>query len=246
MIQEVIFPFRPRTENEWRGVRHPMQRAGLTKMERALVRKVLDSALVVPPQIVTLDGGGSEANVYRIELTILGSGRLDEDNVSGSLKGTKDEVAAWLGFRNDADKRLAWHRSQEKAPRGVYQVRIRITDRSPGQDTRRTLAGSVPPRKAKKRKSAPLTAEDLAKTRIKVVFETKALPLPFLRAFALLPWEQGGPDALLRELHHLRGQAEPPASIDVSHEGRKARLWRHPETDSELGQHWQYRLERTP
>jgi hypothetical protein len=236
-----------------------MQRAGLQKMERALVRKVLDSALVVPPQIVTVDDGGSEANVYRIDLTILGSGRLDEDNVSGSLKGTKDEVAAWLGFRNDADKRLAWSRSQEKAPRGVYQVRIRITDRSPGQDTRRTLAGSVPPRKAKKRKPGPRgmaesgkgersgSARGSAKVRSgRSAAASQALALPFLRAFALLPWEQHGEEQLLRELHHLRGATDPPASIDVTHHGRAVRLWRHRETDTEFGQHWQYRFEKGP
>lgn len=53
-----------------------------------------------------------------------GTRPLDPDNLVASLKGTIDQVAAWLGI-DDGDKRLKFIPQQERGPWGV-RIEIRL------------------------------------------------------------------------------------------------------------------------
>lgn len=60
----------------------------------------------------------------RVELVrVAPSNGLDSDNLQGSLKACRDQVADWLGT-DDRDPRIAWVYAQE---RGAWGVRITIS-----------------------------------------------------------------------------------------------------------------------
>lgn len=68
-----------------------------------------------------------------VTMTRISAGELDaHDNLRGSLKAVADQIADQYGIK-DKDKRFDWQYAQEKAPRGVYGVRIRIE--STGSET---------------------------------------------------------------------------------------------------------------
>lgn len=48
---------------------------------------------------------------------------LDSDNLQGSLKAVRDQVAVWLGC-DDRDSRVDWRYEQRRSRRGVWQVWI--------------------------------------------------------------------------------------------------------------------------
>jgi hypothetical protein len=58
----------------------------------------------------------------RVSVTLVrcspGNRPMDDDNVRGSLKAVRDEVAAWLGV-DDGSPSLCWKYSQLRAPWGV-------------------------------------------------------------------------------------------------------------------------------
>jgi len=58
------------------------------------------------------------------------SGTLDDDNLRGALKGIRDGVADAFGVP-DNDPGLCWEYGQERAPRGVYGVRIEVVTGGP-------------------------------------------------------------------------------------------------------------------
>jgi hypothetical protein len=51
---------------------------------------------------------------------------LDDDNAIASMKAARDEVARWLGLKNDSDPRVSWKVEQEKVPRKRAGVVIRF------------------------------------------------------------------------------------------------------------------------
>jgi hypothetical protein len=109
------FPIELMTENDIRPL-HRMQQAKLTKGYRTAVWGYWNARYgqksVELPVVVTLTRIGRE---------------LDDDNLRGSLKGIRDQVADQLGVRSDRDPRITWRYAQQPGPSGV---RIHITRRS--------------------------------------------------------------------------------------------------------------------
>ena len=64
----------------------------------------------------------------RVTLTYMGPRSLDSDNVQGAPKGTRDEVARWLGTDDGVDAPVTWTYVQERTP-AYYAVAIEV--RSP-------------------------------------------------------------------------------------------------------------------
>jgi len=60
-----------------------------------------------------------------VSLTRLSTRTLDDDNLRGSLKHVRDEVAAWLGV-NDADPVVQYKYGQAVCKRGSEGVRVEV------------------------------------------------------------------------------------------------------------------------
>ena len=83
--------------------------------ERAAVAEAL--TLAAPSDAALSFASGA------VLLTRHSAGVLDDDNLRGALKGTRDEAAAWLGI-DDKDPRIAWDYSQEKCKAKMHSVSI--------------------------------------------------------------------------------------------------------------------------
>lgn len=110
---EVVLPLR--TVNPLNGSHQHWSRvAARRKQERRV------AAMAVPacplPCVVTL--------------TRLSAGTLDCDNLRASMKAIRDGIADRLGVP-DNDPRVKWEYGQEKTARGVYGVRVTITEGTP-------------------------------------------------------------------------------------------------------------------
>lgn len=57
-----------------------------------------------------------------VAITRVGPRELNDDNATGSAKGVRDAVAAWLGV-DDSDARVVWRVAQKRGP---YAVRIEV------------------------------------------------------------------------------------------------------------------------
>lgn len=55
---------------------------------------------------------------------------LDDDNIHGACKNTRDEIADWLGLPNDRDPRVTWVVEQRKCHRDSKGMEIRIEARA--------------------------------------------------------------------------------------------------------------------
>lgn len=82
-------------------------------------RKAVASALIAAGELERAASFTSGA----VLLIRHSAGVLDDDNLRGALKGTRDEVASWLGI-DDKDQRIAWDYAQEKCKAKVYGVSI--------------------------------------------------------------------------------------------------------------------------
>lgn len=69
------------------------------------------------------------AGVVSVHLERVSPRRADDDNVVGSMKAVRDEIAAWLGI-DDGDPRIAWSYSQSL---GTFAVRVTIRDVTPAK-----------------------------------------------------------------------------------------------------------------
>ena len=58
-----------------------------------------------------------EPQQVTITLTRIGKRLLDDDNLSGGFKATRDGIADWLGI-DDGDRRLKWQYQQRKTAKG--------------------------------------------------------------------------------------------------------------------------------
>jgi hypothetical protein len=87
------------------------------KAERRATRARLEAAaeLVGPPALPVT------ARFIRVAPAF-----LDDDNLRGSFKAHRDELADWLGLKSDRDPRARWRYGQAKAGRGVYRAEIQI------------------------------------------------------------------------------------------------------------------------
>jgi len=63
----------------------------------------------------------------RITITRIAPAQLDDDNLAGACKATRDGVADWLGV-DDRDRRIEWRTAQERGPVKTYGVRIEIRE----------------------------------------------------------------------------------------------------------------------
>lgn len=54
------------------------------------------------------------------------SGLDPHDGLGAACKAVIDGVTDGLGLTNDRDPRVTWKLAQERSPRGVYGVRVRI------------------------------------------------------------------------------------------------------------------------
>ena len=93
---------------------HYSERAKRASSQRMVVAAVLRSARRVAVPCV-------------VAITRIAPRDLDTDNLQGSAKHVRDEVAAWLGV-DDRDPRVTWHVGQE---RGAYSVRVEVVPASP-------------------------------------------------------------------------------------------------------------------
>lgn len=60
---------------------------------------------------------------YVVTLTRISPRLADDDNLSGGLKSSRDEVATWLGTGDGPKSPVTWRYQQE---RGSFAVRIRV------------------------------------------------------------------------------------------------------------------------
>ena len=60
-----------------------------------------------------------------VTLTRVAPRKLDDDNLAGSLKATRDGIASALGV-DDGDSRVEWKYAQERCKNGEQTVRVQI------------------------------------------------------------------------------------------------------------------------
>ncbi len=94
---------------------HPAQRAKVVKAEREAVQWRLNGKR--PP--------AGAVRILMVRVAARGSRGLDGDNLQGSLKGVRDQVAAWLG-RDDADSSIAWDYGQRTGAAGEWACEIHV------------------------------------------------------------------------------------------------------------------------
>ena len=106
-----------RVENTSNKREHWRARSSRIKKERAATRLafIADAAGAVPPFPVV------------VEMTRGSAGTLDDDGLCASLKAVRDEVAACLGCGDSPRDPVQWRYAQEKRPRGVFDVTVRVT-----------------------------------------------------------------------------------------------------------------------
>lgn len=121
---------------------HHMARARRVKKERQVVADGFDTLLPSPYSPMIPIG-----YVVTVNLTRIGGRGLDDDNLQGSLKGARDQVAEWVGL-DDGSKIYDWQYAETPGP--VWGVGIRIRCHP---DDRQTNPGRVP----KTRKARPDT-----------------------------------------------------------------------------------------
>ena len=93
---------------------HYMQRARRVKAERLAVGLMLNPHK--PPQgLVTV-------LLRRVSPSNKG---LDSDNLVGSMKAPRDQIAQWLG-RDDADPSITWLYQQRPGKKGEWAVEIEV------------------------------------------------------------------------------------------------------------------------
>ena len=82
------------------------------KAQRLAVRSKLNRRMKPSPPLI-------------VKLTKFGCGILDTDNLAGSFKAVRDEIAKWLGV-DDGDTSVKYEYSQVKAKRGIHYIDIDI------------------------------------------------------------------------------------------------------------------------
>jgi hypothetical protein len=94
---------------------HPMQRARVVKKEREAAQWVLS-------------GQPAPAGPVRVLLCRVSpsSRGLDQDNLLGSLKAVRDQVASWLD-RDNAHESITWQYAQRAGKPAEWAVEIEVT-----------------------------------------------------------------------------------------------------------------------
>lgn len=101
-----------RTVSEANRREHWAPRAKRQKVHRTAAFAIVTSRLLCPLPIV-------------VTLTRIAPRALDDDNLRGALKATRDGVADAFGV-DDRDPRVVWAYGQRRGGTGVYAVEIRV------------------------------------------------------------------------------------------------------------------------
>jgi hypothetical protein len=115
----VTLPLRAQSEKN----AHEHWRAKHTRVarQRATTKACLRAAFRATPALPVV-----------VTLTRIAPCALDDDNVTMSLSGPRDEIAVWLGLASDRDPRVTWVYRQERAGVREYGVRVEIRAREEG------------------------------------------------------------------------------------------------------------------
>lgn len=106
-----------KTVSEANEREHWRSRHGRRQKQRTVVRR--DAA--------SLKGAFEPEQDLEVKLTRIAPRRLDKgDNLAGSLKAIRDEVAALLGRDDGPDAGIEWRYAQERGPPKTYAVRIEV------------------------------------------------------------------------------------------------------------------------
>jgi hypothetical protein len=111
-VAVVEIPMRTWSTNDQKRM-HTQKLARITSEERGIVGMLLRTKLE----------RASCANVNRVELHRRGPKLLDDDNLRGSFKAVRDEIAAFLGTHDGPSSALKFEYSQDK---GEYGIRITL------------------------------------------------------------------------------------------------------------------------
>jgi hypothetical protein len=95
---------------------HYMQRARRVKAERLAVGLMLNPHRAPEGPVTVLMRRVSPSNKG-----------LDSDNLQGSLKAIRDQIASWLG-RDDADPSINWMVAQRPGKTGEWAVEIEVSN----------------------------------------------------------------------------------------------------------------------
>jgi hypothetical protein len=114
-VTTVEYPLRLVSEPNSRS--HWAQKARRVKEQRSLASMVLRTRVPRPPWTVRDHG------VLVVELTRIAPRLLDDDNLRGACKATRDGVADYLGVK-DNDPRVDWVYRQLQRDPHEYAVRI--------------------------------------------------------------------------------------------------------------------------
>lgn len=130
-------------------------RAGRTKKTRHLVGLVTSSGLKTQRKLLESLGEGKKLRVLLVRIS---PRSLDDDNLRGCLKATRDSVSDALGLPNDRDPRVLWEYGQEKGKPKEYAVRITISPAAETTEEAPAPAAAVPSTSPKlKSKPEPYT-----------------------------------------------------------------------------------------
>jgi hypothetical protein len=107
---------------------HFRVRAKRVKNERAVTAASLERLWKTHAESLGLNDGSPPAiacvGPLLVTLTRVGPRKLDRgDNLGASLKGVRDELAAWLGVDDGDESAALWEYAME---RGAFAVRVRI------------------------------------------------------------------------------------------------------------------------
>lgn len=211
MRRSITAPVRIKTANEFIAMAHV--RSKVTghfvgpHMQTAYVRDTRETIANLLTQISRprreLPDG--TPNRYHVRLTRIAPGFVDShDNLGASFKAVVDEIAHWLGVDDGRLDRVRWSYEQMGCPLKMAAVRIEVEDLEPGTDIV-IERGNLPkhitasrPRGTDQPKPPP-RAPDAQQ------------PLVFREVYAVLPWDQEGPDPILTPLA-MKGD-NPPERI---------------------------------
>lgn len=98
------------------GREHHMARHRRVAGERSAVQWVLNTMKAPAGAVVVL--------LRRVSPSSRG---LDGDNLQGSLKAVRDQVASWLG-KDDADTLIQWQYAQRPGKKGEWAVEIEVQE----------------------------------------------------------------------------------------------------------------------
>ncbi len=209
-----------------------------TKKQRETVAKALDDKL---PRCAMFLGDWKTGNRFLVTMTRISPLFLDNDNVQGSLKAVQDEIADWIGFRDDRHPWIRFKHMQQQCKHGFQGIRIMIQCNEPGNDVRHMMA-PYPELVGEaleyvQRKEKPQVSATAEPERKKPVQET----LTFIPSYAALPWNHIGDDEYELELLTKLGN-DPPTVITFRRKGTAERVtlerrrFHHPN----LGECWLY------